>query len=415
MSVDRGRLDVLLRACVQCGLCLPHCATYLATGNEADSPRGRLLLLADTLDAAAPPGSAAAAAMERCLGCRACETACPGGVTADLLEHGRDLAREAGAGRRGASALITPERMRAAALLGRWAEGALRAAAGPDWRRRLDGGPLAAPARLLGSRPVAPCADAGLVALLDDLSGLATPPGAALPAPSADRGPATLFPGCANSGLLPDSQRRLAAMLTSLGWRVEIPVAAGCCGALDAHAGRPRAARERRRVLPEPTGPWIVEAAGCGLELSRSDHPAAAAATDAAVLLAAAAPVFRRRVPLTVAYHDPCHARHGRGIVAEPRALLDAVPGLVRREPEEADVCCGSGGGYALDHRELSAAMGRRKAEHLAATGCGVVVTSNPGCLGQIRDALLAAGDRRPVLPLTDLLWYCLLEPGPGG
>jgi len=407
----RSRLEPLLRACVQCGLCLPHCATYLATGDETHSPRGRLLLLGDALAADAAPAPAAADAMARCLGCRACETACPSGVTADLLEAAQAMGRAAGAVGAPLAHRITPERMPLLGRVGTLAETAVRGLAGPDWRLRLDQGPLASPARLLGSRPASPASDAALVALLDGLTGRATPRDARLPSPDRDRGPATLFPGCANRGLLGPAQRRTADLLTALGWRVETPVADQCCGALDAHAGRPQAAADRRRALPTPAGPWVVEAAGCGLELVRSDHPAGGAVADAAELLAASPPRFRREVSLRVVYHDPCHALHGRGIHAAPRALLDAVPGLVRLEPEEADVCCGSGGGYALAYPELSQAMGRRKAAHLAATGAQLVVTSNPGCLGQIRDALLAAGDHRPVLPLTDLLWYALLEP----
>jgi len=409
-EADRARLDALLRSCVQCGLCLPHCATYLATGNEADSPRGRLLLLADACEAGAPPPQAAAAALERCLGCRACATACPSGVDPELLDRGRELGRSAVRPETAASRLVAPERMPALDRLGAWAEAAATAVGGPDWRRRLNDGFLARPARLLGSRPAAPRRDAALRSLLDRLCGRITPSDARLPAPGRDRGDLTLFAGCANRGLLAGSQRRLADLLAALGWRVHVPAELQCCGAIDAHAGRHETAAARRRALPSPRGVWVVEAAGCGLELARSDHAAAAEVVDAAVLLAGAAPVFRREVPLTVAYHDPCHARHGRGIAAEPRALLDAVPGLVRRDPEEADVCCGNGGGYALAHPDLAEAMGRRKAAHLAATGADLVVTSNPGCLGQIRDGLLAAGDHRPVLPLTDLLWYASLQ-----
>ena len=102
----------------------------------------------------------------------------------------------------------------------------------------------------------------------------------------------------------------------------------------------------------------------------------------------------------------PCHARHGEGIVEAPRRLLDAVPGLVRLEPEEAEVCCGAGGPYAVFHPELAAAMARRKALRLAETGADLVVTSNPGCLGQIAAALAEVAPDLPIVPLTDLLWY---------
>ncbi len=86
--------------------------------------------------------------------------------------------------------------------------------------------------------------------------------------------------------------------------------------------------------------------------------------------------------------------------------MLGRIPGLEVVEPAEGEVCCGSAGAYALRHADFAAAMGRRKAEALAATGCDLVVTTNPGCLGQIADALDLVAPRLPVLPLTDLVWY---------
>jgi glycolate oxidase iron-sulfur subunit len=88
--------------------------------------------------------------------------------------------------------------------------------------------------------------------------------------------------------------------------------------------------------------------------------------------------------------------------------LLARIPGLEVLEPAEAEVCCGSAGAYALRHPEFADAMGRRKAEALAATGCDLVVTTNPGCLGQIADGLALVAPSVPVLPLTDLVWYAL-------
>jgi glycolate oxidase iron-sulfur subunit len=111
-------------------------------------------------------------------------------------------------------------------------------------------------------------------------------------------------------------------------------------------------------------------------------------------------------VPLRVALHDPCHARHGQGLVEAPRRLLARIPGLTILEPAEPEVCCGSGGAWGLRYPELSADLGRRKARFLAETGADLVVTSNPGCLGQIADGLAFVDDAPPILPLTDLVWY---------
>lgn len=156
--------------------------------------------------------------------------------------------------------------------------------------------------------------------------------------------------------------------------------------------------------------PLLVESAGCALSLMEAETAGDRTIVGAAEALAAGTLPSLRRVPLRVVVHDPCHARHGRGVQAEPRALLDRIPGVTRLEAAESEVCCGSGGAYALIHPELSEAMGRRKASQLAATGADLVVTANPGCLGQIRDASLLDDACPPIVPLTDLLWYASLS-----
>jgi glycolate oxidase iron-sulfur subunit len=156
----------------------------------------------------------------------------------------------------------------------------------------------------------------------------------------------------------------------------------------------------------------VAEAAGCALALRDYPAPVAGATRDAVEVLAGLALPQLAALPLRVALHDPCHLRHGLGVVAEPRLLLRRIPRLTVVEPEEAEVCCGSGGVYSLRHRALSAAMGRRKAEALARTGADLVVTSNPGCLGQIADGLALVAPELPVLPLTDLIWYAWRRAG---
>ena len=129
-------------------------------------------------------------------------------------------------------------------------------------------------------------------------------------------------------------------------------------------------------------------------------------------MLAAADLPSPGRVALKVAIHDPCHLRHGQGIVDEPRILLRRIPGIEVLEPEEPEICCGSGGAWGLRYPEMSAELGRRKAQLLAATGAGLVVTTNPGCLGQIADGLALEAPGLPILPLTDLVWYALVRGG---
>ncbi len=412
---DPRALGELLRSCVQCGLCLPSCATWAVTGNEVLSPRGRLVLMRRLL---ADPGAAAEPeilqSFDQCIGCRACETACPSGVPFSLFEYGKELAD--GARRSGVMAV---ER-----------------AAVPGWLlRRLDRVPLLRALRVLAplapgpklrelaaGLPVSPGSDDDLVTLLDGLTGggrSARSPAAETPQ---DAGiTVDFFSGCAGAGLLPGTSRRLIDLLRGCGCRVRIPAGQECCGALAAHTGRDR----RRQVLherntaafvPPPYGAgksapqaarWIVvEAAGCGVELKEQYDFADAKVLDATEALARLDLPRPHPLPLRVAYHAACHLEHGQRVGAAPRELLRRVPELELVEPEEAALCCGSGGVWSLEHPRLAGEIGERKARALLATGARLIVTTNPGCLGQIRGALAALGADLPVLPLTDLLWY---------
>ena len=394
---------------MQCGLCLPHCATWLATGSEVQSPRGRLVLLGEALSGPAAQAGFAEA-FDLCIGCRACESACPSGVPYDLLERGRDLV---GLPSR-AGAAVPPvllrqlDRTGSLKIVGRLADAAratLELVLGRSWRRRLARLPAA---RLLGTVPRAPRRDAALVAELDRLSGLSGRWLRPAPAAAADL-PLQFFSGCANGGLLPDTSRRVLDLCRAAGFAVTVPAGQDCCGALAAHDRRPgraaHLARRNRQAFAAAT-PILAEAAGCTLELAGYGADWRERVTDLSQLLQAAPLPPLAALDLKVAVHDPCHARHGRGIVAEPRALLRRIPGLTLVEAEEAEVCCGSGGAWGLQHPELARELGRRKARLLAATGADLVVTANPGCLGQIADGLAWEAPLLPILPLSDLLWY---------
>lgn len=434
MSEWEAPLAELLRSCVQCGLCLPHCATYLGTGNEVQSPRGRLLLLGDLLahEGQTAPDSYLAA-FDQCIGCRACETVCPSGVPFSLMEHGQYLA----AGWIGGTdqprpepavpgpvlrRLDSPDFLR---VLGRTAavvRQLCQVVLGDRWRQRLNAGPAPVDrlSRLLNSMPASPDSDDRLVALLDQLvirsGGSVIAGGAPIQGVAGNPSgrPLDFFSGCANAGLLPATSRRLVDVLTRSGFDVRFPAGQECCGALAAHTGRAGRAATLQRRNEEAFGqaaeteliPIVVEAAGCGLALADYGPDFSARVNDAVSLLVAADRPSLRPVPLRVAFHDPCHARHGQKIVTAPRQLLDAIPELTWCEATEMEVCCGSGGAWGLRYPELSADLARRKAADLAATGADLIVTTNPGCLGQINDGLALEAPDVPILPLTDLWWY---------
>lgn len=427
----RRDLEELLRSCVGCGLCLPHCATWLATGNEVHSPRGRLELLKEVLAGRQQPAPASyLAAFDQCIGCRACETACPSGVPFSLLEYGQGLAQQSlGTGDPPDAEPALPRPL--LGLLDRrpWlkaAGGAARAVrrilvdvAGADWRRRAErrGGTIARGARLLQTLPETIERSEELLVRLERIererergpwrSQPSRPPDPAPQAPPS----IVFFRGCANDALLPSSSVRLLQLLRSLGCPVRVPARQECCGALASHTGRGSRARRLRRANRdafaglEPGDRILVEAAGCGLEWKTRYPDLAESVSDAVVLLSELPAPPLAPIPLRVALHDPCHARHGQGIVEEPRRLLERIPGLRLLEPTEAEVCCGSGGIWGLRYPGPSAELGRRKARRLAETGADLVVTANPGCLGQIADGLALEAPDLPILLLTDLYW----------
>jgi glycolate oxidase iron-sulfur subunit len=419
-----ARVRELLRTCVECGLCLPHCATYLATGSEVQSPRGRLLLLGEMLERPElADDDQVLAAFDLCLGCRACETVCPSGISFDLLEIAHDHAVSRGAVARppGSGWLDRRSVLRLLRHAGALARKLVRTVLGERWRQRLDGRPLGVGrlARLLGTLPAAPPGDTELE---DWLEAIVTVRRSARAHPRTDAagptggdgtaGRVVFFRGCASDALLPGTARRLRALLAAGGRDVAVPDGQVCCGALASHsgaAGRAEELRERNRAVLgaalRDDDVLVVEAAGCGLELRGYGEGIGARVRDATALLAGL-DLPLGPVPIRVALHDACHARHGQGLVREPRRLLARIPGLEVVTPAEAEACCGSAGTYSLRHPEISAAMGRRKAERLAETRPDLVVTTNPGCLGQIADGLALVAPEVPIVPLSDLVWF---------
>ncbi len=444
-----ARIDAMLRSCVSCGLCLPHCATYLASGNEALSPRGRLQLLAGVCNGEISAGEPSVVrSFGLCLGCMACTAVCPSGVSFELLDYLRRMGVR-GDRRRLLDPAALLDRRPVLELLRRCGGGVRRALAnlcGPHWRQRLaqTPRPVSALARLIGVLPAAPGTDRELAILIGSLIGAGSPYAAdtasaaatALAAGDAGDGAAyarargwagsgsgagrpgaaprvAWFAGCADSALLPATASRLRRLLDAHGCRVVDVEDQVCCGALASHAGRARRAKRlRRKNLTAFEGALaccdhvVVAAAGCGQQLRSYPATLADKLIDAVVLLDRILPAQLGSVPLRVAVHDPCHLRHGQGVVDAPRRLLRRIDGLRILEPAEADVCCGGAGAYQIRHPALARDMGRRKAEILAATGCDLIVTSDPGCLGQLADALAIVAPTIPIVPLSDLAWY---------
>ena len=382
-----------LADCVHCGFCLPACPTYDLWGQEMDSPRGRIWLMGPVAGGA-PVDPAFVRHMDACLGCMACVTACPSGVHyGALIETARARIESSGQRRfseRVLRALLfavlpRPGRLRLLARLAWWAQ-------------RTGLRPLA---HRLGIVRRLPRRLRALEALLP-----ARPPGRAPAHDSAPEGQARLrvglLSGCVQSVWFGEVNAAAERVLLAEGCSVSTPGAA-CCGALELHSGREPQARDRARGLiaafeGREVDAVAVTAAGCGSAMKDygrllADDPEwagraaafAARVRDVTELLAELEPhAPRGPVRARVAYQDACHLAHAQGVRAQPRALLESIPGVELLEPAEQGTCCGSAGIYNVLEPETAAELGRRKAGAVAATEPDVVATANPGCALQL-------------------------------
>ena len=393
----------LLRACVHCGICLPQCPTYRVLGEEMDSPRGRLYLMRAVAEGRLPPTETLTNHLDLCLGCRACESACPAGVRfGTLLETARaDLGRRAQPLRRRSltSLLLTifPETERLD-----WVFGLLRR------YQRWGLQSLVRRSGALGRFPQLQALDA----LLD-----AAPRAEALPeyvqARGKSRGRVGVVTGCVQRHLFGGVNRDTIRLLAAAGWDVVVPRGQGCCGALELHAGEVEAFRGRAATLaltfPDDVDVIVTNAAGCGSALREADHwlPGTMAAKLAGrvrdvteLLVDGDLPL--RPLPITVTYHDACHLAHGQKVRAEPRALLRRIPGLTLVELPDSELCCGSAGIYNVLQPEMADRLLDLKLQCIRETGARVVAAGNPGCLMQIAKGARARDmDIETVHPVT--------------
>jgi glycolate oxidase iron-sulfur subunit len=407
-----------LRACVHCGICLPECPTFRVLGEEMDSPRGRVYLMRAASEGRTALTPTFARHLDLCLGCRACETACPSGVPfGQLLEAARgQLARQ---------------RVRAPDTNHRALAWALRVFPYPARLGRLLGllrvyqrSGLQTLVRSLGVLRRSPRL-ASIEALLPEVPSPARPLPAFTPARGARRGRAGLLIGCVQRHLYPDVNAATVRLLSAAGWDVVVPREQGCCGALHLHAGRLATFRAMARRLIGAFGSdvdiVVVNAAGCGSAMKEYDHwlddPAArdfarGVRDISEVLIDSDLPL--RPTSARVAYHDACHLAHGQRIRTEPRELLRRIPGLTLVDLKDAALCCGSAGVYNLMEPEVAGELGRRKADRIKETGASIVAAGNPGCLMQIAQHCRALGVRVEVTHPVTLLARALDDPRAG-
>ncbi len=399
-----------LRKCVHCGICLPQCPTYRVLGEEMDSPRGRLYLMRAAAEGRLEPSSGLARHLDLCLGCRACESACPSGVPfGSLLEAARgELTRRGLTSEPRLLSALWP-RPRLVGLVFR----ALRLYQRSGVARLvLAHGVLRAFPRL-----------ATMARLLPTVPAPAPPLPPTLSAQGTRRGRVGLLTGCVQRHLFPDVNRDTARLLSLAGWEVVVPRGQGCCGALDLHGGRLPTFRARARALAARFGgvDWVVtNAAGCGSAMKEYGHwaeelaPFAARVRDVSEVLADAS-LPLGRLEITATYHDACHLAHGQRLRAEPRALLGRIPGLRLVPLADSELCCGSAGVYNLLEPAVAERLLDMKVARIAETGARIVVTGNPGCLLQIAQGCRRRGLDVEVLHPAELLARAADRAGPRG
>ena len=405
--------------CVHCGFCLPTCASYRVLGTEMDSPRGRIHTLKAMAAGELSLDASVASHFDSCLGCFACVSACPAGVRYDeLIETVRPQLNRA--------ELRSPWQRQLRKLLLNLLPypGRLRALlqpfrlyAGQNIQRLARASGLT---RLFG--PELEAMEQLLPALNPD--GFGPDPQGVMPADGPVRARVGLVLGCVQRVFDPTVNAATLAVLQANGVEVVLPERQGCCGAASHHQGELEQTRELARDLVErfaaaaadrPLDAVLVAASGCGHTLKQYPQLLEGNAGFSAPVLdvheflinLGLSDDFRARLQplaLKVAYHDACHMIHGQGIKSQPRALLQAIPGLSLREATEAGVCCGSAGIYNLVQPEEAAALGRIKAADLAATGADVVASANIGCSLQIRRHLSEQGQSQAVLHPMELL-----------
>lgn len=360
-----------IATCVGCGLCLPHCPTFRATGEEALSPRGRIAIMKEVIDGALTLDRESVDFLDTCIQCRACEPACPSGVPyGRMIESAKsDLAR---------ANMITPRRI------------------------RVGLGLLGHPALLRAMRPL--LALGQRLHLVPRRFGLAPLPWRNEPRlRGVDGDPDVwIFTGCVMDVWQRETHRAVADLAGRVGLSYGVPDARGsCCGALHTHAGLHESSVRRAELTMSSMpgdAPIIVDSAGCGAAMKEygsilgTDEARlfSARVVDAVEwlaelmersdLAAALAPASSYRP--TVVIQDPCHHRHVQKVHGSTRRVLRDRADVV--ELADDGLCCGAGGAYSLVHPDLAEVVRARKVEAIRSTtadrGEVVVASANPGC-----------------------------------
>ncbi len=396
-----------LSQCVHCGLCLPTCPTYLVTGFEAESPRGRIHLIQSLNEGRIEPNAAYREHLELCLVCRNCESVCPSGVHfGRIMEAGRaqlyqqtELPWHERAFRRLAFKELLPHQTRLRVLFGMlliYQRSGLR--------------------RIV--QKALPEAMKDLEALLPTLGKPFVPRWEVYPAFGQVRYRVGLFTGCVMPLVYGPVHEATLRVLRHNGCEVHVPTNQVCCGALNVHGGEREisaqlARQNMREFLGRGLDAIVVNSAGCGSTMK--DYGEVVGGSDAEQFARLTQDVTeflasidleqpRRSVKRTVTLQESCHLVHAQRIREAPRQLLAMLPGVTLRDMARPELCCGSAGLYMLTQPAMASRLLDDKMRDVASTGATTVVTANPGCMMQLQRGLHRAGLKGEVKHIVELL-----------
>jgi glycolate oxidase iron-sulfur subunit len=407
----------LFMDCVHCGLCLGSCPTYVETGNENDSPRGRIYLWRAVTDGRTELTDEVRRHLDLCLECRACETACPSGVQYGQIigSYKKDMARLGPVFptlnwvQRLMLFHLTPYAGRM-----RWALAPLRVLQRLGLRGVVDRMGRLLPPSLRRMQDIVPPLEPHYGRLPE-----------LLPAEGRRRARVALFVGCAADAFFPRTTLATARVLQRNGCEVWVPRTQGCCGALHYHAGLVEPAQQFAAGNCAAFGEQLAgvdaiinNAGGCGPVLKEYGHllektPAAGLAStfaakvrDISEFLVELGPIAPQHpLKIKATYHDACGLSHAQKIRRPPRQLLEMIPGLELAPLPESEFCCGAAGSYNLTQPEMSQQLGERKARNVLDTGARAVFTGNVGCQLQIARYLREQHPNIWVAHPIDALW----------
>jgi glycolate oxidase iron-sulfur subunit len=389
--------------CIQCGYCLPACPTYESMGKESASPRGRINLVKMAAEGKIDITEHLSDPIDLCLGCRACEVACPVNVPyGHILESAKDVIveeqnkkREKNKEKKIKEMILAhlfpyPKRMRAIGNL--------------TWFYQKSGLNKFVQKTKIIHNISKPMGELEKVLPTIESPFKRNRLGTVIPAKRKTKARVAFFAGCITDAFLHKTNRLTIELLTHIGCEVVIPKGQKCCGALHGHQGLTDKAKElaKKNIEAfEQTGAqyYVNNAGGCGAMLREYHHLFSNdpewhelaknfvfRSKDISEILVEFGPLpFKREWKGIITYQDSCHLRNVQGVYEEPRKLLKSIPGATYVELKSSDRCCASGGIYNLLHFDEAMKILDEKMKDVHDTNAKIVVTTNPGCLLQMR------------------------------